>query len=197
MAVGAKRKRSEYIEFATQQKAWSPVNDLPEQSVKQIKRLEALISESNKHLNHLRTLLGLIGHGNNRELTIKAAIASCRVFCRLIARGTFSLEKNDDKNPILDGWLEERYEEYITLIVNLLGSEYNATQRVAVSLLMRLAKTEVQQGHARSSSTRGILTRLIRFFVVEEEADTARSLFIKEYLKPYQDVTTHFCRIFV
>ena len=197
MAAGVKRKRVEHIESATQQRVLSPTEELPEQSAKQVKRLEALISESNKNLNHLRTLLVLIGKSNDRELVIKASIASCRVFCRLIARETFKLEKNDYKNPILDGWLEERYEEYISLLVSLLGSESNATQKVAVSLLMRLAKTEAQQCQARSVSTRGVLTRVIHFLVINEEADTARSIFIKEYLKKYQDITTQFCRIIV
>lgn len=197
MAVGVKRKRSENIEFAALRKAPSPLKDLPEQPVKQVNCLEALISESNKQLNHLRSLLGFVGNSNDYEVTIKAAIASCRVFCRLISRRTFSLERNDHKNSILDGWLEERYEEYIGLLLGLLGSENNAIQQVAVSLLMRLAKTEMQQCQARALSTRGSLTRLIQFLVVEEGADTARSLFIKEYLKLYQDVTVQFCRVFV
>lgn len=197
MAIGIKRKRSENIEFTVLQKASSPPKELPEPPVKQVKRLEALISESNKQLNHLRSLLEFIGNSNDHEVTIKAAIASCRVFCRLITRRTFSLERNDQKNSILDGWLEERYEEYISLLLGLLGSENNAIQQVAVSLLMRLAKTEMQQCQARALSTRGSLTRLIQFLIVEEGADTARSIFIKEYLKLYQDVTVHFCRVFV
>lgn len=197
MALGVKRKRNEHNEVTTKLKKSTQIKEIPKQPVEQVKRLETLISESNKHLNHLRTLLDLAENNDDRELATRAAIACCRVFCRLIARKTFKLEKSDHVNPILDGWLEARYEEFISLLTSLVESENNATQRVAITLLMRLVKIEAQQCQTRILSKRGLLMRLIQSLLINEKAETARSTFTKEYLKLHQDTTTYFCRIFM
>ena len=197
MAAGVKRKRIEGTRDATQEEATNTAEELPEHPLERVQRLEALISESNKHLNHIRTLLSLAKNNDDEEVAISASIASCRIFCRLVTRGTFNLASCDPINSVLDGWLEERYGEYTELLLHQLESKKNAIQRVAITLLMRLVKIEAKQNKARLLSRKGIWTRLIRCLVMNEKADAARFIFIAEYMKAYKDIKLYFCRIFM
>lgn len=194
MAAGVKRKRFGGSEHEARQKENHANKESLEQSLEKVRRLEALISESNKHLNHIRELLSLSHNSDDDEIATCASIASCRTFCRLVTRGTFKIVNCDPAYSTVNGWLEERYAEYSEQLIEQLDSNKIATQRIAVTLLLRLVKVEAEQDKARLKLKGGLWIKLARCLIISEKADAARSIFVDEYIKGYQDIKLYFCR---
>lgn len=176
-AAGKKRKRS--TKALKPSKSQQPKEATTQES--RIVDLESQILESRKHYNNIVTLISLAKESD--DAAILANVALCRVYCRFLAAG--NLNKNKDTTEaeaLIVQWLRERLNEYVGVLLGLLGSE--ATEGAALMLLMRLVKEEVNhRGHIAWS--KGIFGRLINVLLAHGQSVHE---FEVTYFKPYADV---------
>ncbi|KAI9809044.1 MAG: hypothetical protein M1825_002333 [Sarcosagium campestre] len=154
--------------------------------------LETQILESRKHYNNIATLIGILGNkAAKRSEVLTAAVALCRVFCRLVALNRFKLTKSDaESEVIVVQWLKDRCCDFIDILLNLLNDDDAKKQTTALTLLMRLVKEDVicipiGEGPAlRPHLFENIIMEIIRV----EHGDDAREAFVAEYLDKYDDL---------
>lgn len=153
-----------------------------------IKRLEAEITESRKHYNNIVELLSIAERSwSKRESHLAAAVALCRVFCRLHTSG--SLRKSNtstDAEATITQWLLERYNEYCDILIAAVHGEDETSQSTAVTLVMTLAKEEGDYAWRH-----GLFIRLMRTLLTAEGVDTAGEKFVEEFFQPYSDVQVY------
>lgn len=95
----------------------------------QIQELEDQIAESRKYYNNIVTLQSML-NAESESHNIAAAVALCRVFCRLLAAGHLNRpEGASEQDRILVAWLKERYQDYQGALVSVLRNG-EASQQV-------------------------------------------------------------------
>lgn len=154
--------------------------------------LESQILESRKHYNSIATLLRHVEAGNGQDqASITAAVALCRVFCRLMALGSFSKPEEAPKSErTIVQWLRGQLEAYKELLLSLLSMADLVVSSTALTLLMRLLKGETESLNQawvdkwRSRIFKTIVSRLI----AAETPDAIREEFVDKYLQPFDDV---------
>lgn len=158
----------------------------------QILSLEAQILESKKHYNNIATLLSLCQNPSaDHAANITAAVALCRVFCRLMAAERMVKAKamSDAELQAVD-WLKTRLREYVQTLAALLPDE--DLQSTALTLLMRLVKEETQQDGRRAEQAwrTGVFAHVVRGLVeVDSDAlETCRDEFVEKYIEEHDDV---------
>ena len=148
--TGKKRKRSPSKELNfTHAPENDPLRLAPEVPIDReaiILRLEKEINESRKHYNKITELLAIARHTNGTsEDSILAAVALCRVFCRLVIAGNLETTRDMPQSEILIvEWLRERQHDYVDILVGWLASDKEQIQTAATSLAMRLVGEEVK-----------------------------------------------------
>lgn len=154
--------------------------------------LETQIPESRQHYNNIATLLTILkGRGDaSDEASSLAAVALCRVYCRLMAGGNLSEGKGiSETERVITQWLKERYREYTEVILGLLrggdSEEYGST---CLTLLMRLVKEETVHLSGESAwKSSGPFERVV-FSVLDADNDAVREEFVDKFVNRYADI---------
>ena len=154
--------------------------------------LEEKILESRNNYNSIHTLLDYLrssDHGS--EKNVLAAVALCRVFCRLMAGGNLNKhrEKAGNENTIAQ-WLGERLQDYETGLLKMLKEPDVERQSTALTLLMRLVKEEAAHlNNPKESVWRdGIFGKLVQNLLEGEVVEETRAGFVEKYVEKYDDV---------
>ena len=156
----------------------------------QILLLESQILESKKNYNNIATLLTLCQKKKSSEgSNVTAAVALCRVFCRLMA-GERMIKTQGMSDADLEAvdWLKNAFKEYIAVLCSLLAAD--ELQSTTLTLLMRLVKEELQQEGQRAEQAwrNGVFAALVRALVEEDEAEGAREEFVAKFVEEHDDV---------
>jgi U3 small nucleolar RNA-associated protein 19 len=156
----------------------------------QILLLENEIFESKKNYNNIAKLIKILrADGEVADESVVAAISLCRVFMRLMISG--ELEKKNgstEKDAVVLKWLRERYSEYKTALLVLLGEE--GLGNTALELCMRLLKTEGE--HLRNgqdySFPAGFLTEIVQVLLKPGTDEDARKELSEKYVEENDDI---------
>ena len=158
-------------------------------------QLEEKILESRTNYNSIYTLLEYV----QQEVELKnekiiAAVALCRIFCKLMARGSLSKPQEGSRNEsMIMQWLRRRLREYEQGMLRMLKSKSVGTQSVALTVLMRLLKEEAS--HLNQSADtfwqEGIFWQLVQTLIEEDVVDEIRIEFMERYVLTYEDVRYH------
>lgn len=153
--------------------------------------LESQILESRRHYNKITTLLSYCHDHVQEKRSITAAVALCRIFCRLMAMGTMSKPKHAPENEIIIAqWLQSQLGAYKEAVLDLFVAADPSMQSTALTLLMRLLKEEsaslnlTPEGNWRD----GTFANLVSKIVGSRTVDVVREEFVEKYMQPYDDV---------
>ena len=154
--------------------------------------LEEKILESRNNFNSIHTLLDYLRSSNyGSEKNVLAAVALCRVFCRLMAGGSLNRhrEKAGNENTIAQ-WLGERLQDYENELLKTLKEPDVGKGSTALTLLMRLVKEEAAHlDNLKESIWRdGIFGKLVHKLLEDEVVEETRAGFVEKYVEKYDDV---------
>ena len=147
--------------------------------------MEAQILESKKHYNNISTLL----KSCEDDSDITAAVALCRVFCRLIAAERMVKHQGmPDAELEAADWLKTALKQYITHLCR--SFTVDELQSTTLTLLMRLVKEETRQEGKRGEQAwrTGIFASVVRALVDQDVPDAVRDEFVEKYLEEHDDV---------
>ncbi|KAF1346975.1 CBF/Mak21 family-domain-containing protein [Delphinella strobiligena] len=150
--------------------------------------LETAILESKKNYNNIATLIDICEQKTDGS-NITAAVALCRVFCRLmVAERMIKKHGMPESEMQAVDWLKGRFKDYVSILCDLLAIE--SLQNTSLTLLMRLVKEETQQDGKRAEQAwrTGVFANLLQALVDEEEAEAAREEFVEKYVEEHDDV---------
>ncbi|KAL9009484.1 MAG: hypothetical protein Q9173_005484 [Seirophora scorigena] len=154
--------------------------------------LESQILESRRHYNKITTLLAYCqDDAAQGKKSLTAAVALCRVFCRLMAMGNMSKPRQASENEtMIVQWLRSQLESYKETLLDLLAAPDPGMQSTALTLLMRLLKEESESLHlAPENNWRdGTFASLVSKIAGSDVTDVIREEFVEKYLKSYDDV---------
>lgn len=158
----------------------------------EILRLEGKIFESRKYYNNISILLEHTkSAGAESQKDVVAAVALCRVFCRLMAGGGLVKAQDASNNDAtIVQWLKDRYQDYKTALLQMLEKGDAVRQSTSLTLLMRLVKEE----KAPSGSSDGTIWRtggfanMVRILVKDGVTEETRQEFGEKYVGKYDDV---------
>ncbi|KAK3053429.1 Maturation and nuclear export of 40S ribosomal subunits interacting protein [Extremus antarcticus] len=156
--------------------------------------LEEQILDSREHYNNIIVLHAILENVEKKPKTATlAAVALCRVFCRLIAREQFVKHKNDteaDAQVVL--WLKQRLRDYVESLTGWMGSPDVSRESTALTLLMRIVKEETSQGSRRSEQAwrtdRSTFYAVVEGLLETTAAEAARAEFVEKYVEEHDDV---------
>lgn len=183
---GAKRKSSA-VDKRPAKRARSESSDEDDRA--QILLLENEIFESKKNYNNIATLIKILGDdGEEVDNSVVAAISLWRVFTRLMVSGEMSKKQGaSEKDTVVLKWLRERYMEYKTGLLELLGEEGIAP--TSFTLCMRLLKTEGQHLRAgQDNFPSAFLMDMIRVMLREDGEESVRKDFSTKFVEEYDDI---------
>ena len=153
--------------------------------------LEENILASQKNFNDIFTLLE---YAQNIDLDdqrdIMATIGLCRVFCRLMAAGSFARSRASSGNEIMvTQWLKDRYDDYKNTLLRTLGRVDAVKQKTALALLFQLMKEE--KSHLKLPEDAvwrtGIFSKVVQVLIEKAVADGVRAEFVDKYVNKYDD----------
>ncbi len=155
--------------------------------------LEGEITQSRKNYNKITILLDFCKqHRNQSKPSIAAAVALCRVFCRLAANGSISPPRDAPENEnIIARWLRTQCDSYRDTLKTILQGSNPGMQSTALTLLMRLLKEECsglgesQNQHGRN---RVEYRKVIASITSLNVGESVREEFVTKYVQPFDDV---------
>lgn len=154
--------------------------------------LEQNILESRKNYNQISTLIGYTqAVGSENQKDVVAAIALCRVFCRLMIAGSLVKNRDSSGNDItIVQWLKERYQDYKNRLLSILQEGDVARQSTALTLLMRLVKEEKAYLNLPDEAVwrTGVFADVVSVLVTNTVADKTRMEFVEKYIENFDDV---------
>ena len=158
-------------------------------------QLEEKILESRTNYNSIYALLKSLQQEvePKNEKSI-AAVALCRIFCKLMARGSLSKPQESSSSEVMIWqWLRERLHDYEQGLLRMLKSNNIGTQSIALTVLMRLLKDEAS--HLNQSAEilwqEGIFWQMVQTLIEEEVVEEVRTEFVERYVLKYEDVRYH------
>ncbi|CZT45652.1 probable NOC4 Nucleolar protein, forms a complex with Nop14p that mediates maturation and nuclear export of 40S ribosomal subunits [Rhynchosporium secalis] len=187
---GVKRKRSSSEKGPSKRaRSESSESSDEEDSQAQIILLADEILKSKKNYNSISKLIQILrAEGEEADDAVVAAISLCRVFTSLMVSGDMVKKQGTtEKDAVVIKWLKERYSEYKSGLLSLLGEE--GLSSTVLDLCMRLLKTEGQ--HLRGleySFPTAFLTDMVRVFLDPESDEIVREEFSKKYVEEYDDI---------
>ncbi|KAH8656977.1 nucleolar complex protein-like protein [Tricladium varicosporioides] len=156
----------------------------------QILLLENEIFESKKNYNNIVTLIKIFTNDTgDADDSVVAAISLCRVFTRLLVAGELVQKRGgSEKEAIVVKWLKERYTEYKTALLDILGEE--GISATALTLCMRLLKTEGEsmQSNKEYQFPTMFLTGIVAALLQPESDSSARKEFSENFVEEYDDI---------
>lgn len=195
---GSHGKRKLPLEKDSQATTRKKLRSNPESTGKdaasEILLLENRILESRKNYNSIVTLLDQVNQKDDKnETSILAAVALCRIFCKLLILGALDKSKGTQENEAkISAWLGDRLADLVAKLVRLLEASDDIAQRTALTLLMRLFKHQAQIDASRGSVWHGeILSSLLNCVLISKDATSAREDFISQYLTKFHDLQYH------
>ena len=190
---GKKRKRKDEAFHASKKSRTAVVAnpqgvDFQDQAL----QLEQEILESQTNYNSIHTLLKCLQkNGGVEDEDIIAAVALCRVFCRLMAAGKLSkLRESPANETTIVQWLRERLHDYEKGLLGMLGNKNVGKQSTALTVVMRLVKEKATHLHQPEDAVwqNSLFGQLLQTLVEEEVADETRAEFVEKYVEKYDDV---------
>ncbi|KAK5129387.1 hypothetical protein LTR08_003547 [Meristemomyces frigidus] len=160
-----------------------------------ILQLEEQILESRKHYNNIVELQSLVNSVETKPKTATlAAVALCRVFCRLVASD--ELVKRNGASEADDQvvqWLKARLRAFVEVLsTSWIGSTDATQESTALTLIMRIVKEETSQGSKRSDQAwrteRSTFNTLVTALLEKPEAEGARQEFVEKFVEEHDDV---------
>lgn len=191
---GTSKKRKRSLSQVHTAASASPVSNKHDK----ILLLESQILESRRHYNSILTLLGYVKEQDSQDATdqnrVMAAVALCRVFCRLIASGNMSKSRgiSNDETVIVQ-WLKERLQEYQSALLSMLALQSPGVSTTALTLLMQLIKEEGMQLDVNQDAIwcSSVFLNTLQTLVNVKTIDDARAAFIEKYFVKYDDIRYH------
>ena len=188
-----KRKRKDETSQASK-KSRTAVVDTPQEVdfQDQALQLEEEILESQTNYNSILTLLRHLQENNGADdEDVIAAVALCRVFCRLMAGGNLSkLRESSANEATIVQWLRERLYDYEKELLRMFGNESIGKQSTALTIVMRLVKEKASYLNQSEDAfwQNGLFRQLVQTLIEEEVAEETRSEFVEKYVEKYDDV---------
>lgn len=191
---GQKRKREDGLLKMSKTKRRAVERDSSDKDDNQaeILLLEEKILESRKNYNNISTLITYAQtSGEESQKDVVAAVALCRIFCRLMAARSLVKNRDSSENEItVVQWLKDRYHEYKNGLLQMLKLTDLARQSTALTLLMRLIKEG--KAHLNLSDDAvwrtGVFASVIRVLIEDVVADDLRAEFVEKYVENFDDV---------
>lgn len=180
-----KRKRTAVQKAVSPPPATHDANDVLE--------LENQILESRRHYNNIVQLLEYLKkpEAEDDDRSFIAAVALCRVFCRLLAGGKMSRKQgiSNDETLIID-WLRERLKEYKNLLISKLASQKPEWSQLALTLPLQMMKEESVYLKVPNDTVwrNGTFALLLRKLADGTTPEATRGLFVKNYLVVFDDI---------
>ena len=158
-----------------------------ENSNEDILLLENQILESRRGYNNIAKLLSVCTEGQNNDESTIAAVALCKVFCRLMAAGDMSKRKgiSDNEVTIID-WLKARYTEYLRHLQAMIRGLDGSKQGAALTLIMRLVKEAANKDE--NVWRVGPFYELLQTLLLHSQSSIAKELLLEKYVEEYDDV---------
>ena len=190
---GKKRKRKDEAPHASKKSRMvvvdSPLKvDFQDQAL----QLEKEILESRTHYNSIHTLLKYLQENDGAENeNIVAAVALCRVFCRLMAGGNLSkFPKSSGNEATIVQWLRERLQDYEQGLLRMLADKNIAKQRTALTVVVRIVREKALHLNLSEDAVwqNGLFGKLVHTLIEEEIAEETRAEFVEKYVERYNDV---------
>ena len=184
---GIKRKRQP-VKEGRSKRPRSESSDEDEQA--QILLLESEIFESKKNYNNIAKLISILRDDNeDADSSVVAAISLCRVFTKFMVSEEMSNSKRGtEKDAIVIRWLKERYSDYKTTLLALLGEE--GVDATALTLCMRLLQTEGEylKGGQDYDFPTSFLTSIVHALLNSQSDGSARKEFSEKYAEDNDDI---------
>lgn len=156
--------------------------------------LEEQILQSTKHYSNIEKLSALLSNSEKKPKgAILAAVALCRVFCRLIAAEKLAKVKNaSEKEAQLALWLRARLRDYVGNLRSWIGSPDATQESTAITLLMRIAKQEAS-GASKSAeqcwrNKDRTFHTLVGTLLQSDDAEGGRQEFVDKFVEEHDDV---------
>jgi U3 small nucleolar RNA-associated protein 19 len=165
-----------------------------EDTQSQILSLESQILESPDYYGNIASLQKHISQSDTQpETATLAAVALCRVFCRLIASEALVRRKDSsEKDAQTTQMLRQRLREYVQGMSAWIGSPDGAMESTALTLMMRVAKEEVSQEPKRAEqawrTSQSVFTLVLKALLEDVDAEGAREEFVEKYVEEHDDV---------
>ncbi len=159
----------------------------------EVLELENQILESRRHYNNIVQLLEYLKKpdAEDDDRSLIAAVALCRVFCRLLAGGKMSRKQgiSNDETLIID-WLRERLKEYKNLLISKLASQKPEWSQLALTLPLQMMKEESVYLKVPNDTVwrNGTFALLLRKLADGTTPEATRGLFVKNYLVVFDDI---------
>ncbi|KAF2480437.1 CBF/Mak21 family-domain-containing protein [Neohortaea acidophila] len=119
-----------------------------------------------------------------------AAVALCRVFCRLIASEQLIRRPTDDQDNA--GWLKLQLREYTGTLLHWIGTPDEFLKSTALTLVMRIVKAETSQEWKRAEQAwrtdRSTFYSLVATLLATPNAQDAIQEFVEKYVEEFDDV---------
>lgn len=191
---GNKRKRGEKTLSKSRNKRRAVVDSPPRQDDFQshLLELEAQVNESRRYYNNVATLLTYLRDDiSEDQRDLAAAVALCRVFCRLMAAGNLTKSREAPEfEVIIVEWSKARFQEYTEVLLDLLTKDDLVKQSTSLTLLMRLVKESAVHLKLGEDALwrNGLFTKIVRRIIEPDSGDAVRAEFVEKYVKEYDDV---------
>ncbi|EME49277.1 hypothetical protein DOTSEDRAFT_121760 [Dothistroma septosporum NZE10] len=156
--------------------------------------LEEQILESREHYNNIVELQQLAENVDKKpKSAVIAAVALCRVFCRLIAGEKMVKQIGASEADVqVVQWLKERLRHYVQSLLGWIGSPEATQESTALTLLMRIVKEEASgEGNKAEHSWRNdkaTFVVLVRRLLQSDDAESARQEFVDKFVEEHDDV---------
>lgn len=190
---GKKRKRKDETLHVSKKSRTAVVATPQEVNFQdQALQLEEEIFESQTNYNSIHTLLKCLQKNDGVEdEDVIAAVALCRVFCRLMAGGKLSkLRESPANETTIVQWLKERLHDYEMGLLRMLGNQNVGKQSTALTVVMRLVKEKASHLHQSEDAVwqNGLFGQILQTLIEEEVAEETRAEFVEKYVEKYDDV---------
>lgn len=186
-----KRSRDTELSANPKKRAKTVVYGDIERIHSRIQDLERSILESRKHYNCIIELLDYLRKDGRGNINVFAAVSLCRIFCKLLALDEMGnpRSKSGDEATIAK-WLEERLEFFQSVLLQTLGSEHEAEQHAALTIIMQLVKGKHKQitKVAHFSWEKGLFASMMQTLGTTLSAAEARRSFNDDYISRYADI---------
>ena len=185
-----KRKRSSRDASSTKARKAPKTTTKSDTRETQIELWEQQIVESPAHYEKIEKLQSYLAA---EEHAILAAVALCKVFCRLIAAGDLEKDNNASETATQTAlWLRGCLRNYVTKICDWIGSPDATVENTALTLLMKIVKEEAAgtSNRARESwrNKTGTFQTIVKALLQKNDAEGARQRFVEMYMEEYDDV---------
>ena len=157
--------------------------------------LEDHILKSRQYYNNISTLIEYTRQsGESQNRNREAVIALCRIFSRLMARGSMTASQHVDENEsMITEWLRRKYQEYCDNLLDSLANGTHEEQSASLIILMQLFKEEAlgQKPDEESTWKKGTFISIVRAVVNSATGNGTREAFVDSYVKRFSDIKVY------